>query len=998
MATLRRRILTITGDQALRAFIQRTLKADGFAVETFADGEEGLARCDERTPDAILLDLNLPGADSLDLCRRMRQRSAVPIVVFGAVDASAALDLGADDFLTQPFSAADLLARVRLALGQGSSRDRSPPPNIIRFGNLAIDLQAQSLTRDGQAVLLSRTDWMLLDLLVRHAGQVLTHRTLLQRVWGDAYSDERGYLRTYIGRLRGKIEDDPQRPRYLLTEARLGYRFAIPEGERAPSQTPPAQSQRLANLPLPPTSFVGRAVELAAAATLLRRPDVRLLTLTGPGGVGKTRLSFKVAAHLRNTFANGVCFVALAPIRDPDSVASAIAQALRIKQAGNQPLLDQLQERLCEQELLLLLDNLEQVLGAALLVSELLAAAPRLKVLATSRTPLHIYGEHAFAVPPLALPPTTDDRRLTIDEIADKKTWRQGDNEQIDLPVSSVVGGRWSVVDLEALKQYTAVALFVDRAQAVQPDFALNAENARAVTEICARLDGLPLAIELAAARIPVLPPQAMATRLSSRLALLIGGARDLPARQQTLRNMLDWSYDLLDAQTKMLFARLAVFVGGATLEAAEAVLRTEDRGLSEESSVAILSLQSSVLDGLAILVDASLLQQRAEPSGEPRFVMLETIREYAWEQLERAGDVEPVRRQHAAYYLALVEAAIPTPVRLHQRRWLDRLAREHGNLRIALEWAAQRREAETLIRLVGSLWQFWHVHGHQREGRQWLEAALAHSAELPPALRARALAGAGWLAYDQGDYEQAAEYHHESLALFRALHDRLGIAEALHGVGELALSQGEYARACALFEESLALRAELADAVGRAWSLNHLARAALEQAAYDRATSLLDESLALFRELGDQAGYAWSLHNLGRAALEQAAYDRATSLLDESLARFRELGDRSGCAWSLHNLGRAALEQAAYDRATSLLDESLALFRELDDKSGCAWSLYQLGRSAEMQGAQQQAHTLFEQSATLCGKLGNRSSSARILGGLLHARAGVRDQKRPSH
>jgi tetratricopeptide (TPR) repeat protein len=471
------------------------------------------------------------------------------------------------------------------------------------------------------------------------------------------------------------------------------------------------------------------------------------------------------------------------------------------------------------------------------------------------------------------------------------------------------------------------------------------------VTEICARLDGLPLAIELAAARIPVLPPQAMATRLSSRLALLIGGARDLPARQQTLRNTLDWSYDLLGAPTRMLFARLAVFVGGARLEAAEAVLRTEGRGLGEETSISVLSPQSSVLDALAILVDASLLQQRAEPSGEPRFVMLETIREYAWEQLERSGDLELVRRRHAVYYLALVEAAIPTPVRFHQRRWLDRLAREHGNLRVALEWAAERGEAETLIRLVGSLWQFWHVHGHQRESRRWIEEALAQSSQVPPALRARALAGAGWLAYDQGDYELATQYHDESLALFRGLHDRLGIAEALHGVGELALSQGEYTRACALFEESLALRAELGDAVGRAWSLNHLARAALEQAAYHQATTLLDESLALFRELGDQAGYAWSLHNLGRAALEQAAYHQATTLLDESLA----------------------------------------LFRELDDKSGCAWSLYQLGRSAELQGAHERAHAHLQQSAALCRKLGNRSSSARILGGLLQARPELR-------
>ncbi len=942
MASRRPRILVIEGDQALREFIHRALKGQGLDLESAGDGAQGLARLDAWAPDLLLIDLALPDLDGLDVCRRVRERAATPVIVVTSFNSeaakAAALDLGVDDFLTSPFSADDLVARVRLVLRQSQLRGQAPPSGILHAGALEINLQGQQVLRHGQPVPLSRTDWALLELLVRHAGQVLTHRMLLQHVWGDSYGGESGYLRTYIGRLRARLEDDPKNPQYLLTEARIGYRFVVPGRDQDARAVTPARPPRISNLPQPPTSFIGRQAEIAAVQALLRRADLRLLTLTGPGGVGKTRLAIQVAAQMRAAFADGICFVALAAVHTPDMVLSTLGQALQIAETSDQHLLDRLKSELGEKQLLLILDNFEQVLEAAPLIGELLHAASRINVLVTSRAPLHVYGEHEFAVPTLALP---DPR---------------------------------SAHSFDALTQLPAVALFVDRAQAVKPDFALTDENAPIVSEICARLDGLPLAIELAAAWCKILSPQAMAARLSHRLALLTGGARDLPERQQTLRSTLSWSYELLEPASKTLFARLAVFVGGGTLDALEVVCAVEDAGAP------------GMLEGLAALVDASLLQQQ-EPSGEPRFVMLETIREYAWEQLAQRGELDLLRQRHAQHQLALAELAAAALSGPDQRGWLERLELEHDNMRAALAWSLQelRIENEELkmhateqadsfsifnfqfsirsvvgLRLAGALWQFWHMRGYQREGRRWLTAALALSAGQPLAPRARALYGVGWLARDQDDYDQAAMYHDESLALFRELGDKRGISEALRGVGELALSRGEFERAKVLFEESHTLSQEIMDSRGRAWSLNHLGRVALEQGSNDQARALLEEGLVVFRELTIQEGVAWSLHNLGRVALEQGDNDQARALFEECLPLFYELGDTIGVAWSLHNLGRVALDASAFDHAHARITESMVLFRDLGDKTGVGWSCYSLGRVALGQGDLDRAVTHF--------------------------------------
>jgi predicted ATPase/class 3 adenylate cyclase len=455
------------------------------------------------------------------------------------------------------------------------------------------------------------------------------------------------------------------------------------------------------SLPMQPTPLLGRETDVARVYGLLRYPEPRLVTLTGPGGVGKTHLAFQVAAELLNDFPDGVYFINLAPISDPSLVATTIAQVLRIKDIGNQSLLERLRNYIRDKQLLLLLDNFEQVVAAAPLIGELLAAAPRLKVLITSREVLHLRGEKEYGVLPLALP----------------------DPKQVPT--------------LGTLSQFAAVELFIARARDARPDFALTNDNASAVAEICQCLDGLPLAIELAAARVKLFAPEALQARLGQRLALLTGGARDLPARQQTLRNTIEWSYNLLEAGEQTLFRRLAVFVGGWLLEAVEAVCNV-DRGLTMD-----------VVDGVAALLNKCLLRQEEGLGGEPRFTMLETIREYALERLEASGEAESVRRRHAAYYLTLAEAAEPLLHGAEQRRWLDRLETEYNDLRAAAAWCrAVPDGAEMGLCLAGALWWFWRAHARWPEGRRWLADALAHpAATWSSSARATALNRAGNLA-----------------------------------------------------------------------------------------------------------------------------------------------------------------------------------------------------------------------------------------------------------
>ena len=717
--------------------------------------------------------------------------------------------------------------------------------------------------------------------------------------------------------------------------------------------------------------MLGRARDIAAVHALLDRDDVRLVTLTGPGGVGKTRLALRVAEDAQHRHACQVRVVALAPVGEPSLVAPAIAYALGVRDTVGQPVIEALAAFLADEDYLLVLDNFEQVVGAAPLVADLLTACPRLIVLVTSRAALRLRAEQEYTVAPLAVPASA------------------------------------AQVSTQDWLDYAAVDLFTRRARAVKPGFELTETDAPVVAAICRRLDGLPLAIELAAARSKVLSPRALYARLAggdeggvvlsrpsgSSLQLLTGGARDLPARQQTLRATIAWSYDLLSSEEQALFRRLAVFVDGCTLDAAEAVCAPPvDPGARSGEHVSRPysdHCPPPVLDRLASLVDKSLLRQEdgrggADPTGEPRFLMLQTVLEYARERLEASDDLEAVRRRHAAYFLALAEQAEPQLYRSEQRAWHERLDTEHNNLRAALWWSVVGGDATCGLRLGGALWRFWWVRGYLSEGRRWLDELLRTTAATTHgAARGRALHGAAWLADGQGDITQARALAEQSLSLFREADDKGGIAHALNLLAIITADQGQYEHAVAHAQESLALFQAIGHKPGAGSALNELGIIAAEQGDYARATALYEQSLALRQEAGDIRGMAASQTNLARLAREQGHFARATALYERGVALFRELGGKSDLAAALNNLGEMARLLGDYARAAALSGESVALRRTLGDKMGLGWALADLAHVARHQGDDTRALALYEEALPFCQAVGNKLGTASCLEGM---------------
>ena len=788
---------------------------------------------------------------------------------------------------------------------------------IYHFGQFTLDVGRGAVFKQREEIKLRPKVYEALKYLVENSGRLIGKEELIQAIWPDSFVTDDSLVQCAV-ELRRALEDREQQ--LLKTIPRRGYLFAaqvtrsLPTASSASERatvesshksSPSKLSGKPVDLPTPRTSLVGRDREMREASELLLKRDTRLLSLTGAGGAGKTRLAIAVASAIAPKFAGGVQFVGLASIIRPELVATAIAQALDLQQAPNRTIAELIRERLRDSDpFLLVLDNFEQVLAAATLVADVLAACPSVKVMVTSRACLHIYGEQEFPVAPL--------------------------------------------------EESSAVQLFVQRASAVRPNFAETPENTPAIRDICLRLDGLPLAIELAAARTRLLSPSAILDRLQSRLQLLTGGALDLPERQQTLRNTIEWSHELLSEGEQALFRRFAVFRGGGTLEAAEAVCNTHRE------------LGIDLFDTLSSLVDKNLIQRVDPPEAESRFTMLETIREYALEQLAASGEESATRRAHAAYCLVLAEEGNPELTLPERSTWLRRCDLEIDNYRAALDWLLQTHEVEWTLRLSMALFRFWDMREHLSEGRTRLESILELTGTHHHKERAKICTFLGALSTAQGDSATAERFLQQSLSLYESQEDQGGIAASLNALGVCARDRGDYECARDNFEKSLAYWRALSDSMSTARTLHNLANVLKVQGNYAQAQLLLEEAIINFTERGDRSAAAWSINQEGDVAREQGDLAAAQEFYERALKAFREIDEPWGAARSLADLGSIYCEQRNFEAAETAYRGALEISSELGHRRGVARVLEGTACLAATQGQGKRALTLAGAAAHL--------------------------------
>ena len=692
----------------------------------------------------------------------------------------------------------------------------------------------------------------------------------------------------------------------------------VPDEVLRPTPTGPGLT-----LPAQPVPLVGRQPELTQVCDLLLRPEVRLLTLTGPGGSGKTRLAFAVAdALLEQRLVDAALLVDLSPIVDPTLVLSTIADALEVRELPGQGLLESVRLSLQHRRVLLLVDNFEQVLAAAPeTLPPLLASCPGLKLLVTSREPVHLRWEQEFPLAPLRTPSLAS-----------------------PLPA------------LDELAAIPSVSLFVDRARAARPDFQLTAANAVAVAEICVRLDGLPLAIELAAAHVRLLSPEAIRVRLDSRLDLLVGGPLDAPLRHRTLRHAIDWSVSLLPDAERELFRQLGVFSGGWSLDSAAAVAG-----------------EQAALNGLSHLVQASLVVAN-DHGAEPRFRLLDTLRAYALEQLAVSGELAEARGRHAEHFLALAETAEPQLTGPDQQTWLGRLRGERDNLREAVRWLVDDVGGEAGLRITSALWRFWESMGNTTEGQRWLEAALERGQDASPAARARALVRACSLARQRGQFDRAVELGEASRALREQIGDRRGMASSIQNVGLVAEQRGDLARASELYAESRAIFEELDDWRGVAASLNNIGNIACALGEFARSTEFAERAREIHRRLGNTEGLASSVGNIGRAAALSGDLALAEQCVSESLSIFQQLDNRPSIALQLANLSFVAFKRGLLELAIDRAHQALRIYGELGERSRNVATVFHTLAAVELEsGAAERAGCLLAVSDGITRALGGR-------------------------